>query len=228
MTALAHLFSKHESPSAERKLFLKPGHEFWRMKRYASHAKLTQVQFNTYMATPEFFHPEDPVTHKWRKEQADKRRKGATFNDNDLIHLAVAGRRLDEIKRLLGGGRRCDVIDREGRTPLFYAAMDGDTEIVAELLRAGAEVNARDFMGETPLHFAAREDHAEIVEFLLTEGASVNAQDIDGNTPLLTCTCDKHGTGRTAKLLIDSGADRFKKNHHHVSPADLTKQALQW
>jgi ankyrin repeat protein len=50
-----------------------------------------------------------------------------------------------------------DALDREGRTPLFYAARNGEEEITAELIKRGSNPNARDASQETALHFAARE-----------------------------------------------------------------------
>lgn len=228
MTALNHLFSKNHARTSEPKLADKPGHEYWRVKRYALHAGFNQVQFNALMNNPDFYQFEEQVSHDWRKEQAARRRKGLKFDDNDRVHLAVADRRLEELTKLLAGGRTVDVRDREGRTPLFYAVTNGDEEIAAVLVQHGADVNSQDLYGETSLHFAAREDRPSLAEFLLANGARVDTQDIEGNTPLNRCALDSHGNGRVAKLLVDSGAKIHRKNHHGVCPADLARHALDW
>ena len=63
--------------------------------------------------------------------------------------------------------------NKYGRTPLYYAAKEGHTDIVRILLEAGAEVNAAVFkFGWTPLRGAARYGHTDIVEALRKAGAT--------------------------------------------------------
>ena len=54
--------------------------------------------------------------------------------------------------------------NRNGFTPLFFAARGGTVEAVTVLLEAGADPRARDSGGTTPLHHAKT---AEVVEALL-------------------------------------------------------------
>lgn len=49
-------------------------------------------------------------------------------------------------------------LDEWGRTPLHYAARDGDLDAIAHLLTSD-DVNAADIHGWTPLHFAAQNAH---------------------------------------------------------------------
>ena len=58
-------------------------------------------------------------------------------------------------------------VDELGRTPLHYAAADGDAARVQELLTSGADPNAQDDNGWTPLHFAAQGKSAAITRVLL-------------------------------------------------------------
>ena len=57
--------------------------------------------------------------------------------------------------------------DREHRTALHYAAMDGDVEAVDGLIEAGSNVNAADDGGYTPLHFAAQYLRSEVITLLM-------------------------------------------------------------
>ena len=66
-------------------------------------------------------------------------------------------------------------MDIGGRTPLHYAALEGDVDRVTRLLAEGLDPNASDAQGFVPLQFAAQEYHPEVVEILLRGGARVDA-----------------------------------------------------
>ena len=53
-------------------------------------------------------------------------------------------------------------VDLRGRTPLHYAAANGDDEEVLRLLDAGADAKAKDDSGWTPLHFATQANSASV------------------------------------------------------------------
>jgi ankyrin repeat protein len=74
-------------------------------------------------------------------------------------------------------------IDKEGRTPLHYAALANDADVVSRLLAGGADPNAADRLGFTPLHFAAQEGAITPAQLLLAAGAQVDAANSYGNTP---------------------------------------------
>src|SRR5262245_56658534 len=77
-------------------------------------------------------------------------------------------------------------VDRMGRTPLHYAALEGDVARVRHLLASGLAADAPDDNGWTPLHFAAQRNAADATKELLKAGASVDARDAHGNTALST------------------------------------------
>src|SRR5687767_2180929 len=72
------------------------------------------------------------------------------------------------------------------REQLHFAAQDGDTEKVSELLADGYEADLFDDIGKTPLHYAAAHGHLDVMRLLLASGAHVDAHDerCIGNTPL--------------------------------------------
>jgi uncharacterized protein len=139
------------------------------------------------------------------------------------VHKAMMGHNPhDELIAALAVGGSVDELDREGRTPLFYAVRDSELALVTELIRRGANPDARDRNLESPLHVAAREYRPEIAKLLIKHGATVDAQDDYGNTPLGRAVFDSRGRGEMIEVLLSAGADKGLKNSHDVSPFDLT------
>ena len=76
------------------------------------------------------------------------------------------------VRMLLDAGAEVNERDKQGRTPLMYAAKKSDADIVTVLLKAGADVNARDAEGNTAFIYASGGNHAnEIMPILLAAGA---------------------------------------------------------
>lgn len=79
-------------------------------------------------------------------------------------------------------------LDGHGKTLLFMAVQNGDTERVEYLLDNGANPNAKDHHGDTPLHLCM--DHPivfhprRIATLLINKGAQVNTANKRGTTPL--------------------------------------------
>lgn len=71
-----------------------------------------------------------------------------------------------------------------GVTPLAWAALTGQRDLVAVLLARGARVGDRNRDGGTALHAAAFMGHADIVDLLIQHGADINLPSNSGETPL--------------------------------------------
>jgi ankyrin repeat protein len=110
-----------------------------------------------------------------------------------------------------------------GRTPLHYAAFDGNVSAVRALLRDGADPSVVDANGWTPLHAAAQTHSPELVEVLLEHGAPVDAEDIYGNTPLFRAVFESRGRSDVIHLLRSAGADPTHVNRHGISPVQLAR-----
>lgn len=72
----------------------------------------------------------------------------------DLIRATKDGTP-EEVASLLSSGANVNARDKEGHTPLMYAAMLGRLEVVQQLLDKGADVNAITRTGSTALEYAA-------------------------------------------------------------------------
>ena len=64
-----------------------------------------------------------------------------------------------------------------GRTPLHYAACNGNCECIEELLNSAANINSQDDDGMTPLMYAVNHEFFDCVEILLSYGADLEIRD---------------------------------------------------
>jgi ankyrin repeat protein len=114
-------------------------------------------------------------------------------------------------------------VDQFGRTPLHYAARDGDAALLERLITGGADVNALDVNRWTPLHFAAQAVSPAVAAKLIEAGANVAVRDRFGNTPLLRAVFSSRGDGTVIELLLSAGADPNAPNDSDVTPIKLAR-----
>ena len=120
-------------------------------------------------------------------------------------------------------------VDRAGRSPLHYAALEGRIAGVSAHLQDGADVNLADKAGFTPLHFAAQEQHIEAVRVLLGAGVDVHARNRFGNTPLLVALSNvRDRDGVVVCVLLDAGSDPGAENSYGVSPRGLAAMVANY
>ena len=107
------------------------------------------------------------------------------------LHVAAEKGDTAALRQAIGALRRrerdteLNRIDREGYSPLAYAARAGNLEAVEILVKAGATVDrADDYGGWTPLLQAADQRHAAVVRYLVAHGANPNVSTRIGKTPL--------------------------------------------
>jgi len=88
------------------------------------------------------------------------------------------------VRSAIARGEDVNQKDKDGNTPLIYAASRGYTNIVRELVDAKAMVDDRDPEGKTALMHASMKSQLPTVNLLLGAGADVNARDQSDRTAL--------------------------------------------
>ncbi len=101
-----------------------------------------------------------------------------------LLHLASSYSLLSVINAILKRGAKADSRDTSGRTPMSYAAQNGNENVVKTFLgRNDVNPNSQDKYGHTPLSYATTFGHKIIVKLLLDrKDVDPGARDSHGRT----------------------------------------------
>lgn len=107
----------------------------------------------------------------------------------------------------------CFIMDKKGRTPLFYAALANRLDCVAVLLELGPDwIDVGDEKGDTPLHAAAISNSVQVLAFLLSCEAHPDTANNLGKTPSHLARSEE-----TLQLLNNSGATLYcVDNSNHM------------
>ena len=111
-------------------------------------------------------------------------------------------------------------MDKIGRDPGWYAAMDGDLKSLSRRLKAGLNVDHADKDGTTLLWIAAHYGQIGVVRMLLDHGAQVDlAERKYSNAPLWEATREscasplrKEEHISVVEMLLAAGADPSRAN----------------
>ena len=130
----------------------------------------------------------------------------AKLRQQELIDAVQEGH-LGKVKGLLAKGYSPNIRNEVGLSPLHYAAVLGNLDIMKLLIEAKAEVsspNQSRFPGV--LHMAAQGGHAEVVQYLLDLGLNIDTPWLlNGHTPLLEATFNARVA--VVSMLLKAGAD---------------------
>ena len=109
--------------------------------------------------------------------------QSASDEGTSPLVLAILGHDREAVERVLVEDK--DALERRfvDRTPLMWAAVDGDTAIVAKLLGRKASVTATDARGYTSLMLAIEAGKKNHAILLLGAGSSLDHVAIDGHHP---------------------------------------------
>ncbi|KAI8516223.1 hypothetical protein Bbelb_048040 [Branchiostoma belcheri] len=106
---------------------------------------------------------------------------------------------------------------KEDEEALRFAAEEGDTGRVKQLLAGGVNPNAAGgYWQDAPLHQAAWNGHHETISVLLTAGADVNARDYRQYSPLHRAAVNGHH--ETVSVLLTAGADVNARDEQENTP----------
>jgi hypothetical protein len=113
---------------------------------------------------------------------------------------------------------------RDGRTPLYVAAQNGNLALLQCLVKElGADVNQAADDGYTPLHIAAQQGHLNVVRCLVKKcGADINEAKHNGVTPLMIAANCKHEDVVT--FLIKYGANVKDSTDAYGTAANISKE----
>lgn len=143
-------------------------------------------------------------------------------NGQNVLHVSVKEGLLNAVMALIARDPTlATVADKQGKTPLMYAAEGGYINIVKALLSDTTLVNTNSHDGWTALMYATQKGALEIISLLLAHGAELESIDNDfKQTPyLIAC---KMAHVEAAKLLVDRGArydavDYYQRTALHLA-----------
>jgi ankyrin repeat protein len=125
------------------------------------------------------------------------------------IHVACREGATEVIKQLAERNKeQLNWIWKEGRTPFYCAAMNGQVNTIKLLCDLGEDVNQQNLydMKNTALHLAAKNGDVELAKILIANGAEVDKKDGGEFTPLQRCAMQPDISYEVAEVLVESGA----------------------
>ncbi len=121
------------------------------------------------------------------------------------------------VKKSIEAGCDIDFSDKKGYTPLMWAALKGNEDIVKLLIDSGANPNTKNYRakGITALMLATKKGNYPIVRYLVNHGANINMKTGGGMTALKIAYHQKYG--KIARLLEDIQHKQKKMNKLFVA-----------
>ncbi|NLD49715.1 MAG: ankyrin repeat domain-containing protein, partial [Clostridiaceae bacterium] len=128
----------------------------------------------------------------------------------------------DELKQWIDNDNSPNQYDKDGWTPLLWAAARGRYEIVKILLENGADVSMpHKISGALPIHMAGHSGNVKTAEILLNnKSEDINeVWDLNGHTVLLQASF--YGHLELADFLVKRGADTSITTARGLGPMEM-------
>ena len=105
----------------------------------------------------------------------------------------------EEISKVIKEARQAPPIS------IHEAALNGQLDVVEELISTGSNVNTLDKEERTALMYAAYNGHSGVIKKLIEKGSLINVIDLYGRTALMMASSGPYPDA--VKLLLDNKAD---------------------
>lgn len=145
----------------------------------------------------------------------DKNPKFINNNGNTILHLSVLNNNLQICKYIFKNNyANIYISNNKGESALDIAFKNKFNNIIKLLL------------ADNPLEQAVYYDNTDIVTDLISDNTNINNVNKDGDN--LLHVASKRSSRRVAKLLIEHGVNKYKRNSCNMTPVDLAKSSRTW
>ncbi|MDL2270014.1 ankyrin repeat domain-containing protein [Desulfosarcina sp. OttesenSCG-928-G17] len=120
------------------------------------------------------------------------------------LHSAAQAGAIEKIQVFLDRGQGVNGLDKNGVTPLFWAAFAKNPEVAALLVKNGANVNFIGPHGTTPLYNALHKKNEPLALWLLDHGANAHSVTTQGIAPIHLAAMNNLGTVLSRLIALDA------------------------
>lgn len=150
------------------------------------------------------------------------------YNNHTPLHIAAGTANQPIIEKLIQAGGDIKILDKDGMTPLHYAAQHGDTLIQAMLTQAATSVS--DIDSQALLEYAAKKEYISVIDLLCKsmENNANNQQTI--NLALYTAALKSKKLSVETLLALNADPQAQHKDGNtplHAAAARGSKSMIQ-
>lgn len=126
------------------------------------------------------------------------------YDRNTALHYAARSNYTKCIDYLISKGANPNALNRQGQSPIFFAAKSGACQSIRLLVNRGADMNLRDKIDKkqwSTVFCAISRSHVDCVAENITQNADVNLIDDAGSTPI--CYAMQIADDRIVRVFLD-------------------------